>query len=192
MAAFLALTNVSLGDGSPKCSLVRLSACSTTNALVWDRQFSRALAAFASGARTNFFDRRNASLVDDLFAVLGGPPDAPRRLSDGSYLFTACRAHDCPQKGAVILSERGDIHAAAMITEKSRKTKDDLIFHLSFDVFVRNDRLSPVWRSALEQWANAASEEWLESSRRYKIRTAGMQRHMWLITSTGKLRSVKK
>jgi hypothetical protein len=47
--------------------------------------------------------------------ALGGPPDAPLRLKDGSLLFTACRAHSCPEKGAMVIMPSGQIRIAVLL-----------------------------------------------------------------------------
>jgi hypothetical protein len=47
--------------------------------------------------------------------LLHGPPDQPKRLGNGNYLFTGCMAHSCPNKGAVILTRAGRIVALGML-----------------------------------------------------------------------------
>src|SRR5439155_26713334 len=95
-------------------------------------------------------NRRKQLLVDELITVLGGPPDEPKRLSDGAYLFTACQAHSCPEKGAVILSPKGEIIAAAMITEVLANRRDSFPFTgLSLDIFVGKSPLQEPWRTAI-------------------------------------------
>jgi hypothetical protein len=46
--------------------------------------------------------------------ALGGPPDDPTRTPDGGWLFSACEAHDCPIKGALLLTPDHRIRAAAL------------------------------------------------------------------------------
>jgi hypothetical protein len=174
----------------PKCGLRHLSACSTTNELVWDRGFDQALRSFGGRARTNMLEAGRGPLSDELRAVLGGPPEESQRLADGSYFFTACRAHECDNKGAVVLSPQGRIVAAAMITAHFVKQGD--LWRLSLDIFVRNPRLEHPWREAIDAWYRNVADAWLEENRRSHFRTGGMSSHTWLITPAGRLQKFEQ
>ena len=58
-------------------------------------------------------DRNSAA--DDLMRVLDGPPQSRLDLPSGRYLFSACQAHNCEDKGALILTGTGEIAAAAIL-----------------------------------------------------------------------------
>lgn len=182
-------------DASPeqRCGLARLSACRNTNVLVLDAGFQRALRTFAGQPRTDFLgDGKVGPLAQELIEVLHGPPDQPQQLNDGSFLFTACKAHECLNKGAVVLSSTGEILAAAMITESSVDRGDRTTTHqLLVDVFVRN-RLQQQWREVLGPWADGAAKEWRTYLQNMKWSAEGISRRLWLITPTGKLRNLER
>jgi hypothetical protein len=169
----------------PKCGLRHLSACSTTNELIWDRGFDQALRGFGGRARTNILEAGRGPLSDELRAVLGGPSEEPQRLTDGSYFFTACRAHECDNKGAIVLSPQGRIVAAAMITAHYVKRGDS--WRLSLDVFVRDRRPEQPGREAIGAWYRNVADHWLEENRRLHFRNGEVSRHAWLITPAGRL-----
>ncbi|MEN5361916.1 hypothetical protein [Brevundimonas intermedia] len=95
------------------CGLSSLSACRTTNNLVWDTGFGQALGRFL-GERQAAYLWERGSVRDQARAVLGGPPDAPI-IVENLYRFTACRLHSCPEKGAVFLTSSGEIMAVAIL-----------------------------------------------------------------------------
>lgn len=97
-----------------RCGPTSLPACTTTNDLIWNDEFKRKLKRFL-GARKASYLYRNGSLYEQAKEVLNGPPDEPTRLSDKSWIFTACRSHSCPEKGAVVLSSKGDIIAVGIL-----------------------------------------------------------------------------
>lgn len=104
---------------SSACAPTHLSACADTNKLVWSPAFKHELAAFLRGMRGSYLDH-NGPVIDQAMEVLHGPPDAPKRLADGSWLFTACRAHSCTEKGAVALSGAGRIRAFGILSFNCR------------------------------------------------------------------------
>ena len=95
------------------CGLSSLSACRTTNDLLWDTGFSQALGRFL-GERQAAYLWERGSVRDQAGAVLGGPPDTPIIVGN-LYRFTACRLHSCSDKGAVFLTPGGEIMAVAIL-----------------------------------------------------------------------------
>src|SRR3954451_21130346 len=94
-----------------QCSIKHPEHCRNTNQLVWSAGFDRALRAFSGRARTEHL--YNGSPIDrEMIEVLGGPPNKPVRWN-GRFLFSACRAHSCGEKGAVLLTPAGQIEALA-------------------------------------------------------------------------------
>jgi len=144
------------------CSLGQLAACANTNQLVWDPAFKAALKVFFGKSRGSYL-AEDMLLLDQAIDVLGGPPDAPKRLANGAWLFTACRAHDCPEKGGVVLSPTGKVLAMAMLTHHCHKapfgqspcergeTLDVFIDHLAGSANDPNV-------AALTAWGTAAGE----------------------------------
>jgi hypothetical protein len=94
------------------CGLSNLSACRTTNNLVWDAGFEQALGRFLGDRQASYLYL--GPLRDQAMAVLGGPPDTPV-FGGNLYRFTACRAHSCMEKGAVVLTPSGQIMAVAIL-----------------------------------------------------------------------------
>ena len=119
---------------------------------MWSKAFLRDLSAFLGDARASYL-QHDRLVFDQAQAVLGGPPEAPSRLDDGSWLFTACRAHSCPEKGAVVFSAGGQILALG-------------ILHFACDnaclaaprlaLYVRHGATIDAARRAVERWARAA------------------------------------
>jgi hypothetical protein len=166
--ALLAATALHASPATPAantrahCSLHQLSACATTNQLVWDKTFQRQLKLFAGKARTNALGGISGPLSEDLLETLGGPPDEPVTLADGNLLFTACVAHNCTEKGAIVLTPTGSIVVAAMLTNhfvhegNAKWTRSDDEYS-RLDFFVRAPVTGePVWHSAIQEWAKAA------------------------------------
>lgn len=96
------------------CSMAAPAACATTNQLMWAPGTEAALKGFFGTARGDYL-MPNALLWKQAREALGGPPEAPLRLKDGSLLFSACRAHSCPEKGAMVVTPAGKIRAAALL-----------------------------------------------------------------------------
>ncbi|MBA3667911.1 MAG: hypothetical protein H0W65_09335 [Sphingomonas sp.] len=158
--------------------------------LVADRGFQRAMKAYAGKARTNFRgEDAKEPLWDEMKEVLYGPPDPPAILSDGSYLFTACMAHYCIDKGAVVISPKGEIIAAAMFTGKPVDAEQMFSpYTLQLNIFVKNERAHWPWRKRLDDWANRAAAEW-RSLPDTKLYSANIDTRIWLISpSTAKLK----
>lgn len=96
------------------CSMAQPAQCPTTNALMWAPGTETALRGFFGTLRGDYL-MPNALVWKQAREALGGPPDAPLRLKDGSLLFAACRAHSCPEKGAIVVTPAGKIRAAALL-----------------------------------------------------------------------------
>jgi hypothetical protein len=117
----LALLIAAALQSSPACDISRLEQCRSTNELVLGPRFQAVLRAFLGDARGSYlFD--NAPVVDQIGDVLGGPPDPPKRLATGEWVFSACREHDCPEKGAVVLSPSNQIIAIGLLSYDCHKT----------------------------------------------------------------------
>jgi hypothetical protein len=102
------------GTAAPSCSIAQPTLCRTTNELMWAKGTEPALQTFFGKARGDYLIP-DAPVWKQAREALGGPPDAPVRLKDGNLLFTACRAHSCPEKGALVVTPAGQIRAAALL-----------------------------------------------------------------------------
>ena len=172
----------------PHCSLQRLMACKNTNQLIWDSAFRRQLKLFAGRSQSNALGIGSGPLAESLFDTLGGPPDKPVELSDGNLLFTACVAHNCTEKGAIVLSPSGNILAAAMLTnhfvhegDAKWTMQDDGYSRLDF--FVRAPIAGqPAWYAAIADWAKLAYQDDRKVFDQY-WRSSGLTESIWLIRS---------
>ena len=102
------------GTAAPSCSIAQPTPCRTTNELMWAKGTEPALQTFFGKARGDYL-MPDTLVWKQAREALGGPPDAPLRLKDGNLLFTACRAHSCPEKGALVVTPAGQIRAAALL-----------------------------------------------------------------------------
>ena len=122
---------------------------------------NRALA----GARGTYFYKGNKLVSDQLWAAFLAPPDVAR-LANGDYLFSGCRIHDCPEKGAVIISPGEAVVAVALVNFPcvfKRKVEGLTCVDYSeqpvLTVFVSNKNNRPEVVRALRDWADAAQLE---------------------------------
>jgi len=94
------------------CGLAAPEHCRNTNELAWSPGFQRAVRRFVGRGGGGFNGDKDAGV--SVARALGGPPDDPMRLPDGGWLFSACEAHDCPIKGALLMAPDHRIRAAAL------------------------------------------------------------------------------
>jgi hypothetical protein len=142
---------------SPRaCALATLAACPNTNQLVDDRAFVAALKGFFGPARGDYLYPKGPMWAQAQEA-LHGPPDDAKRLAEGSWLFTACRAHSCPEKGAVILAPEGRVLAVGLLNFRCRdaaKGQDSCDKARHLDIFVRRQDLDAARLiQPLDAWA---------------------------------------
>lgn len=134
------------------CSLRAPDKCTSTGQIVRDSGFRKELAALLAGRRDDLFHSRESTGAQVLEG-LGGPPDAPVKLSDGSYLFSACRFQSCTEKAAVIIgnsrhiSAIGVIYYPAPLTGTASARQPQRIFY-------RAGEGCPVETNALTRWSD--------------------------------------
>jgi hypothetical protein len=141
-------------DGA-HCSLKNLGACENTNELIWNKGFERALAAFIGNRETEYL-YEGGRLTDEVTEVLGGPPDEPIDF-DGRYLFTACRAHSCTEKGAAVLRKDGQIDAVAVVwypCAGKNRIDQKCGYSATLSIFMR-DPTDAILIERLKAWINA-------------------------------------
>lgn len=143
---------------SGDCTLFNPGACRTTNEIVWDPAFERALERFLGDRQAAYLHARGP-VRDQAEAVLGGPPDTPVVFGN-LYRFTACRAHSCDEKGAVIVTRGGRVLAVAMLhsacVTSPRPSRCAAKMRLA--VHVHSDADQALVVGNLSQWAADAVE----------------------------------
>jgi hypothetical protein len=153
-----ALMMMAASPAPQACMLAKLEACANTNQLVDDPAFGAALKRFFGPARGDYLYPGGLT-SDQAREALHGPPNDAKRLAEGSWLFTACRAHSCPEKGAVILTPEGQVLAVGLLNFRCHKTAQgqagcDQGRHL--DIFVRRRDLDAARLvQPLDAWAKA-------------------------------------
>ncbi len=151
----------SIAPAKERCSFARLKACDNTNELVGNPDFERALIRFFGAHATDRINYLYAhgQLISQARDVLGGPPDDRHDLANGAYLFTACRAHSCTEKGAVAIGAQGDIIAVAMVSFHCGYAATICSDGPFLDIFIRNPQSSDDARTAIANWAIAATQD---------------------------------
>jgi hypothetical protein len=173
------------------CRLDRLWGCRNTNELVVKPEFEHAISAFAGDARVIISPGYKEPLWAELIISIHGPPGQPVRLPDGSYFFAACVPHACMDTGAVVLSPKGQILAAAMFTGDTTSDAQGAPHRLSLDIFVRNPDLHQSWRSIIEQFGRDSAEGWRDTIKEDGGTIAAESTTFWLITPSGRLRRLQ-
>jgi len=94
------------------CSLATAEFCRDTNQLVWSHGFADAIKRFVGKQKGEI-----AHLDSNILSALGGPPDPPVSMlgyHSGGWLFSACVAHECSIKGALLLDWDHKIRGVAV------------------------------------------------------------------------------
>lgn len=131
---------------SKPCTLKTAEFCRDTNQLVWSPGFDDAIKRFV-GVHTGEF----VALQRQALASLGGPPHRPVEMlgyKAGGWLFSACEAHYCPVKGALLLDYDHSMRGLAVFDFGSKGEKNprlDLILRDPGDTKAQN---------ILTAWAN--------------------------------------
>lgn len=78
--------------------------CANTdmNQLVWEPGFEEAVDDYFGEERGDFY-WADGLVSDQVITGLGGPPNDLERLGGGLVIGSACRAHSCPERAAVIV-----------------------------------------------------------------------------------------
>jgi hypothetical protein len=82
----------------------RSDFCANTdmNQLVWEPGFEEAVDDFFGAERGDFY-WEGGPVSEQVIAGLGGPPNDLERLRGGMVMGSACRAHSCDERAAVIV-----------------------------------------------------------------------------------------
>lgn len=108
-SAVLAALSISSG-----CIAQDFCASRDTNQLVWDKEFKGSIENYFGGQKAYVF-WKNATIAEQVISGLGGPPDEVKRLDGNMVLASACRAHSCIEKAAVVIACPAKIAAVAVI-----------------------------------------------------------------------------
>jgi hypothetical protein len=133
----------------PTCSIALVELCSSSNELVWSKGFKPALARFIGPAHRDWLSPGGAlsqSAWESLIVPEGG---APEGLDDGSLLFSGCRSHSCPEKGAIVIRD-GRILAVALLNFHCKpRSCDDTP---TLDILIHDRSLEPMLVPVLTKW----------------------------------------
>jgi hypothetical protein len=133
----------------PTCSIARAELCSSSNDLVWSKGFRPVLAGFVGPVHKDWLSTDGAlsqSAWESLIVPEGGSPEG---LDDGSLLFSGCRSHSCPEKGAIVIRD-GRILAVALLNFHCKAVScDDLP---TLDILIHDRALEPTLVPALTRW----------------------------------------
>ena len=151
------LASMEVGTPPVVCGLKQPALCRDTNALVWSKGFDRAIHAFVGDRQADFLYKGH-SVAEQAIDVLGGAPDDAARI--GPYWrFTACRAHSCGEKGAVVLLPDGKIVAIGILYSRCESSQPGpaCYAHDTLTLFVR-DAGPDVIRN-LKSWGDVAARD---------------------------------
>lgn len=85
-----------------------------TNGLVWNKAFEAGIRSYFGGQKAYLF-WKGATIADQVIAGLGGPPDQLVRLDEDTVLASACRAHSCMEKAAVVIDCPSKVVAVGVV-----------------------------------------------------------------------------
>jgi hypothetical protein len=123
-----------------------------TNQLAWDRDLAASLQRFLGEQRVDFF--YPGKLREQVADGLGGPPDDIEVIGENLRFASACRAHSCPEKAAIVFACPGVIKAAGILHYESGFPGIPIL-----TVYMRDLASGPTsaflaWRERLEQSLN--------------------------------------
>ena len=91
-----------------------ITSYESTNELIWDKDFRKALPAFFGTRKASFFCSKGL-IWEQAAAGLGGPDDDIEKLSPSLYLASACRPHSCDEKAAAVIKQPSQIVAVGLV-----------------------------------------------------------------------------
>ena len=103
--------------------------------------------------RGNYFVRGRR--VSDQIMMGLGIPNPERKISDGNFLLSGCRRHDCPEKSAVIVTPTDAMLAASMIYFpcSMEKAAPDCFKTPHLRIFMKKKNDRPAFVQELQDWA---------------------------------------
>lgn len=127
---------------------------SDANQLAWDKDFVKGVRTFFGDQKESYF-WANGSLADQALAGIGGPPDTLQSMGEGLVLASACRAHSCDEKTAVVISCPSQIMSIGIIHFDCARSKPspDCFKKPILTSYFSNGNKNRIGRSELECWA---------------------------------------
>ncbi len=147
---------------APHCDSDHMSLCEDTNELIWSKGFADKVGAFVGPGKSSWL-ADNASRIDQMIQVLSGPPQIRQKVGDDLWLYGACRAHSCPEKGAVIVSGKGQITATAILHFACTTTCQD-----NYTLTIMGAEDDKTLTDAIKNWAQTTIDD---DAREYKTVT---------------------
>ncbi|OKH88437.1 hypothetical protein LF95_17710 [Thalassospira sp. TSL5-1] len=138
---------------APHCDSDHMSLCEDTNELIWSKGFADKVGTFV-GPGTASWLAGNASRIDQMIQVLSGPPQIRQKIGDDLWLYGACRAHSCPEKGAVIVTGKGDISATAILHFACTTTCQD-----DYTLTILGPKDDKTLTDAIKNWAQTTIDD---------------------------------
>jgi hypothetical protein len=133
---FLLLVLCGRGIGANFCSY------QNTNQLVWDKEFSLRIHQLFGERQERIFYK--GPLYEQILSGLGGPTNDIISIGDTLRFASACRAHSCDEKAAVLFACPDNVLAVG-------------ILHFNIDTMaatltVYSPKVTPTIRSAFSAW----------------------------------------
>ncbi|RCK51614.1 hypothetical protein TH25_07905 [Thalassospira profundimaris] len=138
---------------APHCDSDHMSLCEDTNELIWSKGFADKVGTFV-GPGTASWLADHASRIDQMIQVLSGPPQMRQKIGDDLWLYGACRAHSCPEKGAVIVTNKGEITATAILHFACTKTCQD-----DYTLTILGPKDDKTLTDAIKNWAQTTIDD---------------------------------
>jgi hypothetical protein len=124
------------------------------NQVVHMPEFEEAVDAYFGDERADFY-WLDGLISDHVLSGLGGPPNDLERLPGGFVRGSACRAHSCPERAAVII--RCPSEAVAFAVKHFRCSKSSCDDSPTFTIF-SHPKTPDVARKGLEEWVRRESD----------------------------------
>lgn len=122
-----------------------------TNFLIWDKDFSNEVGKIFNKKRESLF-WNNGKIGEQILAGLGGPPDKLKHIKGNFKIASACRAHSCTEKAAVILKCPSKIAGAAILSSRRSKNGYNKIPYLK--IFYTNEASKNIVNKGVKDWVN--------------------------------------
>jgi hypothetical protein len=120
-----------------------------TNRLVWDKKFSLRIHQLFGERQESFFFQ--GPLHEQVLAGLGGPSDNIVSIGEKLRFASACRAHSCDEKAAVLIACPDKVLAVGIL----HFDHDTMAATLS----VYSRKASPTIRSAFSVWRDKIAQK---------------------------------
>ena len=151
-----------LAGASGLCAAKDLCSYPDTSGLVSDTKFASGIRSFFGSEKLTYFSKGH-STADQLMTWLGGPPDEVERIGDGLMFASACRAHSCVEKAAVVMACPNTVIAVGIFYYdlSSVDRPPDWTSRPHLMVYSADD--NPVALGAIQAWAKQAADGYNET-----------------------------